>query len=159
MKIRRTDVARPSKLIRKIRLVREADTDPDLSYLGEYSDKPAKHSIDRKACGDQGRNEFRYFNLGTGDPEDLEEDYKRMEAYNAQEWGMCGVWAEAEICVNGVIQTIKSGGLWGIESDSDEAYFVETEQAELHELTKILAKLGFAKWAITAATKTVERTT
>ena len=51
-----------------------------------------------------------------------------MEAYNADEWSFIGIDARAEIVIGGVCQTIKSGGLWGIESDSEESHFRETEQ-------------------------------
>lgn len=37
------------------------DESPDLTYLGEYSDKWVQGAIDRKAMGDQDRGEYRYF--------------------------------------------------------------------------------------------------
>src|SRR3954466_7310890 len=72
--------------IDEIKIVWQVDTSPDSSDLGTYSNEPAEHSIDRQARGDQKRNEYRYFNLGSGDAEYLELDYKRMEALNRGEW-------------------------------------------------------------------------
>jgi hypothetical protein len=46
--------------------------------------------------------------------------------------------------VNGVCQTITSGGLWGIESDSDHEYLVEIGQQEVDQLKAILQTLGFS---------------
>ena len=48
-----------------------------------------------------------------------------MERLNRGDWGYIGVRADAEIIVDGVSQDITSGGLWGVESDSDRAYLAE----------------------------------
>ena len=48
----------------------------------------------------------------------------------------------ALVTVNGVVQTIKSGGLWGIESDSEEEYRREIEAEQVGELRAILESLG-----------------
>jgi hypothetical protein len=124
--------------------------------------------------------EYRYFNPSDnykGEPaEDIRkyvrQDYKRMEAYNRQEWYYVGVRATAEVelsaqinkgCVSGhevynkSIQTIRSGGLWGIESDSDRAYLEQIEKEELSDLRDSLKMLGFSTRAISAAFKNVVR--
>ena len=121
--------------IEKIVIHRDVDTDPDLSWLGKYANQPAgPFTIDRQERGDMGRNEFRYFNCGDnykGSPakemeEYCEQDYKRAEAYNRGDWYMVGIWAEAHILIqvgkenHATCERIRSGGLWGIESDSDE---------------------------------------
>ena len=54
----------------------------------------------------------------------------------------------------GVIQKLSSGGIWGIESDSDHGY---VEQDELSELGKQLLAIGFSHRAISIALKNVER--
>ena len=118
------------------------DQSPDLSYLGEYFNRPATVHIDRKARGEQGRNEFRYFNAGCGDPDYIEQDYKRHEAYNAGQWQMVGVRASINIIVEDTIQTIQSAGLWGIESDSGDTYFAEVYAEECSQLTDILNAMG-----------------
>src|ERR1039458_3189262 len=88
--------------------------------------------------GDAGRNEYRYFNGNVenykglseaGIRKHIREDYDRMERLNRGDWCYMGIRAEAEIrvpdmqtCnmrnVASLSQTITSGGLWGVESDS-----------------------------------------
>lgn len=71
-----------------------------------------------------------------------EQDYDRMEAYNRGEWCCYGVRATAEVFVNGVRQNLRSAGLWGLDSDSEESYFAEVEEEQMEELRDILAALG-----------------
>lgn len=120
------------------------DESPDLSFLGEYSDTPETVHIDRKERGDMQRNELRYFNLGTGDAEYIEADYERMESYNNGNWHMTGCIAKAEVqlAANGPFQTIRSGGLWGVESDADSAYLDQIRRDELNQLYQELERLG-----------------
>lgn len=144
------------KKIESIRIVAEHDSDPDLSYLGEYASTPEEHHIDRQERGDCGRNEFRFFNAGCGDPDYIEQDYARAENYNRGEWSMIGVRAVAEITINGISQRIKSPGLWGVESDSDQEYLNEIGREELSQLRDMLAELGFSRRAISAAVKSAD---
>lgn len=145
------------KRILSVKVKRMLDTDPDLSDLGVYSSTPAEHHIDREERGDMGRNEYRYFNVGMGCPEYIEQDYKRMEAYNNQEWYMLGIRADAQVILSGcTIQTITSGGLWGIESDSGNEYFGEVEQEELADLREQLEAVGFSTEEISAAFENVK---
>lgn len=140
-----------SKRIESLRFVCEPEVNPDLSYLGEYSDKPAAVHIDRKVRGDMGRGELRYFNLGAGDAEYIEADYKRYQAYNAEDWQMLFCQAVATVSVKGVMQTVTSGGLGGVESDSGPAYFKELRKTEVGELREILVSMGFTTEEIDAA--------
>lgn len=148
--------------IESVKLVREVDTDPNLSFLGEYSNDASANSIDRQERGDMGRHEYRYFTPAmtgaeTGNPDSPEQDYNRCEAYNRGDWWMLGIYAIAEVIVGGTIQRLRSGGLWGIESDSDQAYLDEVGHEQLAELADILNEFGFSKRAISAAMpKTVE---
>jgi hypothetical protein len=112
--------------------------------------------------GDIGRGEFRYFNASVEtykgeSPEDIRKyvtrDYERMERLQRGDWGYIGVRADAEIVVDGVAQEITSGGLWGIESDSDGAYLAEIDGEQLSELRDQLRALGFGTRAISAAFK------
>jgi len=128
-------------------------------------------------------HEYRYFN---GPVENYEgctseeickyvrQDYERMEALNNQQWGYIGIRAVAEIALPQdhsytvqtalgkrterayTCQTIHSGGLWGIESDSDKSYFTQVESEELLSLKSQLQALGFSTRAISAAFKNVE---
>jgi hypothetical protein len=202
-----------AKEIRSITMHRVMDTDPDLSYLGEYSDSPGEHAIDRRVAepGDQAcckrcywsiqydepggwhhihqndepyseteeaeadhdaepdsdysghgwdSHTYRYFNpvwenYTSCEPQDAAKyeraDFERMEAYNRGEWQMVGVVAVAEIVVAGTIQFLRSGGLYGTESDSDPSYFAEIEIEEANQLTTILEELGFERTAIDEA--------
>jgi hypothetical protein len=143
--------------IESVKVRREVDADPDLSYLGEYSNHASDNSIDRVERGDAGRGEYRYFTPAmtgaqTGNPDSPEHDYQRAEAYNRGAWCMVGVWAEAEVIVSGTVQRIRSGGLWGIESDSDASYFEEVAREQLAELADILAEfIGLSRSAIKRA--------
>ena len=129
-----------------VKIVIEVDNNPDLSHLGVYSDDgSAPGSIDRQERGDMGHGEYRYF--APANPEYAEADYARYEAYNRDDWQMVGLWAEAELIVGpgpkaGLAQTIRSGGLWGIESDSGRDFFEETAEEELARLRGQLRELG-----------------
>ncbi len=113
--------------------------------------------------------EYRYFNpsfnyvdkdghvLPGNTPQDVrkyvKQDFDRMESLYTGYWNFIGIRAEAKIVIGNVGQTITSGGLWGIESDSDESYIKSVEQEELADLRGILHELGFSKRAIAAAVK------
>jgi hypothetical protein len=85
-----------------------------------------------------------------------------MERLDRGDWCFMGISAECEYSIGKVhddsylIQRLHSGGLWGIESDSDASYFAEEEQNQLAELRSQLAAIGFSSRAISAAFKTVE---
>jgi len=120
-------------------------------------------------CGERGdmeREELRYFNgvienYTSETPEKIRQyvvrDYERMERLQRGDWCYVGIRAEAEILIPsgsaGVLQEITSGGLWGIESDSDTSYLEDVEDEELSELREQLRAVGFSTRAITAAFK------
>jgi hypothetical protein len=80
-----------------------------------------------------------------------------MESLNNGNWCFIGIIAKAKIVTeNGTLQTIRSGGLWGIESDSDKSYIAEIEQEQLAELRKELTALGFGKRAIDYAYQNID---
>ncbi len=154
--------------------------DEAYDVVGELID-----SVDECDCGERGdmaRHEFRYFNPSfnyvdkNGNPSDgltpedvrkyTRQDYERMERLNAGDWCYIGIRAEAEVISNvqgtddkwhGVVQRVSSGGLWGIESDSDRDYLESVEKDELANLRDELTALGFSKRAISTAFKNVER--
>ena len=124
-------------------------------------------------------HEFRYFNGPVENyegetPEDIRkyvrQDFERMESYNAGDWSYIGIRAEAEVCIErdiesnihreinslGPIQRITSGGLWGIESDSDREHLAGIGNEELDELKTQLKALGFSSRAISQAFKSVK---
>lgn len=149
-------MSKQAKRIESIRVIREVDIDPDLSWLGEYSNEPGANAIDRQERGDMGRNEFRFCNITlsgeqTGNPASVEHDYRRLEDYNRGGWCMMGVYAVAEVIIGGTIQRIRSGGLYGVESDAGNDYWAELGREQLAELADILKELGFSPRSIKAA--------
>jgi hypothetical protein len=124
-------------------------------------------------CGERGdmeRGELRYFNANVENfkgetPEQIRQyvrrDYERMERMNRGDWCYIGIRAEAEILIPSgdasLVQEITSGGLWGVESDSDEAYFAEVEGEELADLRSQLSAIGFSRRAISRAIENATR--
>jgi hypothetical protein len=84
------------------------------------------------------------------------QDFERMEGLNNQNWYFMGIIAKAEIRTEtGTMQVIRSGGLWGIESDSGN-YLDEVGKEELENLRLELSALGFGKRAIDKAFQDVK---
>lgn len=121
------------------------------------------------------RREYQYFNpsfnyvdkfgkaLKENTPDDVRryvrQDYERMERLNAGDWCYIGIraYASVQVAKDGPLQEISSGGLWGIESDSEKGYLADVEKEELSDLRTQLHALGFSQRAISAAFKNVER--
>lgn len=118
-------------------------------------------------CGERGdtdRGGLRYFNANVENYKDetseqireyVLRDYERMERLNRGDWCYIGIRAEAKILIPSgggcLVQEITSGGLWGIESDSEESYFSEVEANELSKLHSQLSAIGFSKRSISTA--------
>ena len=98
------------------------DDDPDISWLQQYDENSEDPEIRKYA----------------------KQDKKRLEAYYNEEWHFIGVQAVAEVRLGGVCQTIKSGGLWGIESDSSEDYIESIYKEEKEDLSDMLQSIGFS---------------
>ena len=161
--------------IESIRIEHKPDTDPDLSWIGEFTDNATDNAIIRhgehagKLVSELGEDdklpgksrEYRFFvpamtGEETGDPDSPKQDWQRMEGYNSGQWSMIGVVAKAEIVSpNGIIQTIRSGGLWGVESDSGADNLLEIAKEQLAELKAELLALngGLSERAIDRAIK------
>lgn len=83
----------------------------------------------------------------------VEEDMKRYEEYGIN-WHSIGIIAEAKIFIpfkihtnngfdwNFKIQEISSGGIWGVESDSQPEYFESLEEEQIAELEGYLNTLN-----------------
>lgn len=90
------------------------------------------------------------------------QDYERMESLSRGDWGFLGIYAVAEVGVprgaggDLLTERLRSGGLWGIESDSDRSHFSEVEKEQLAELREVLESFGFSRRAIATAFKDVE---
>lgn len=162
--------------IESVRIEHKCDESPDTSYLGEYSDTPSDFAIIRRGeqAGEFVRDvetmpakgrEYRFFNPACGNykgetPEDIRkyclQDYHRMESLNNGQWCFIGVIAKAVLIVGDTTQTIRSAGVWGIESDSDDNYLASVANDELAQLREQLELLGLGKRAIDHAFKNVE---
>ena len=129
--------------ILSVRIERKVDESPDLSYFGEYSSEtPSDHALDRAELGDQERGQHRYF----------EPSQHTSVSY------MCGIIAKAEVVSTaGITQVLRSGGLWGVESDSSAEYLASVENEQLTELRAELESFGFSKRMIDHAFARVER--
>lgn len=148
---RRVD-GKSNKVISKARIVSMVDDSPDTSMLGEYSNTPGPFAIDRERLGDCGSShEYTYFNpcyqnyKGLSDrtiKKYCKKDYERMESLNNGNWYFMGIWAECTYTINGVIQKLSSGGLWGIDSDAGDGYIKEIEGEQYAELVEIVKSLG-----------------
>jgi hypothetical protein len=77
-----------------------------------------------------------------------EENQKRLDAYDRGEWSYCGCYAVAHVsypvtCAGDRrLETLRSGGLWGIESNSGADYESEVQAEELADLKAHLEKFG-----------------
>ena len=77
-----------------------------------------------------------------------EENLLRLAAYNRGEWHYQGCAVKAYVSYpidnqgNRRMEVFTSGGLWGIESDSDSDYLLSVEAEELADLTSHLEVFG-----------------
>lgn len=105
---------RTKPYIHTIKTIKELDDNPDLSYLKESKD-----------------------------PKDIE----RLKDYEKNYWWMVGIYAETTIIIPYVdagysqLVTIRTGGLWGLESDSTDEYFKEVRADQIEQLEDICKKL------------------
>lgn len=81
------------------------------------------------------------------------QDYARAKAYSNGDWQYIGIRAEAVVSYdtgNGDrrIETLTSGGLWGIESDGSQDYIIAVVDEELAELKSHLEQFSIdtANW-------------
>lgn len=158
-----------------VTFVKKVEEAPDLSHYGKYTDTWSDWVIVRRdkdfyinLAQDENYelpnvgNECRFFkpNVSSETP-DLSlvlyqkyglQRYSRMEAYNAGDWCMLYCYVEAEVSINGTLQTLRSGGIGGMESD-DEIHLEQIRNEEMHELKTVLRSLGFSATAIAKAIK------
>jgi hypothetical protein len=96
------------------------DTDPDLSYLEQFDVNDPDAELRRCARLDR----------------------LRLRAYQRGDWHCIGLAARARLSSPAGATWIDTGGLWGIESDSDPAYFEQVWDDELAELREMLLAIG-----------------
>ena len=66
----------------------------------------------------------------------------RWEQFKNGDFSFVGMRAEADVVIEGVVQKLTSGSLWGIESDSGDDYIQEVAAEEYGDLRKILISIG-----------------
>lgn len=125
------------KRILTVTLKRMIDSDPDTSYLDQEEFKEWKKEFERD----------HFYFIGISAEATVAVCYGRRDSENPGNFtgGM------------GPQQTIYSGGLWGIESDSDSNHIAEIEKEQLGELREQLKNFGFSSLAISKAFKIIER--
>lgn len=138
--------------------------DENVNHTGEIEAlKKELAGLELHECPHTNR-EFNFFQPYAGCEEEGSENYQkygkqdflRMEGLNSGSWYFMGIIAKAEIRTeSGTIQVVRSGGLWGIESDSG-TYLDEVGKDELENLRLELSALGFGKRAIDYAFQNVE---
>jgi hypothetical protein len=141
------------KRITSFKVVREVDENPDLSWIGTYSDKPES---DLAIETNGGPRAFAWFNPQPGACETKERaqaDYKRMCAYNDGHWHMQGIKCVAVVATSEdgrtwLMNELSSGGLYGIESDCSDADLGEILAEQRDELSAVLRAFGFTPAAI-----------
>lgn len=151
--------------IESVRIEHKQDPDSDASELGTYSNqRNNRWAIERENAGPR---EYRWFNPNANNYEGCtdeecakycRQDYERAESLNAGQWSYIGIIAKAVVVsANGTIQTLRSSGLWGVESDSGKDYMAEVARDELANLRAELEAFGFSTRAISYAFKNVTR--
>ncbi len=66
----------------------------------------------------------------------------RLAQYQNGDFTFVGIRVEAEVEIDGAMQTLTSAGLWGIESDSEESFLKETAGEEWAQLRETLLTIG-----------------
>ena len=122
-----------------VRIVWDEDINPDLSYL-------ESKIVNGKVIGSYNYTQSEYDKDPVQVTKWVEQDHQRLRGYG-DTWTTRGCRAEATIklTVNPkyeTIDTIQSGGLWGIESDSTPEYHKEVEAEELECLRLALENRG-----------------
>lgn len=131
-------------------------------YGHPYSDAHVTVKFRRKVIDDQSHADLSHLEQDYNDVTDLnerakykEQDRARLAAYNKGDWHMVGVCAEAEVKVvrpgHGTVYTLRSAGLWNIESDSDQKYFDEVYRDEINGLKQDIEAImaGAITWETT----------
>jgi hypothetical protein len=125
---------------------------------GTYTDKiPAgtrpEFIVDRDLTDDYQPGEYRYW-ISSGlavdsntTPDEAREytlqDYARAEALTRGDWHPLGIYIEATIATLGAgNSTLRSSGIWGVPSDSDQSFLDELAADEYADLAATLAAAG-----------------
>lgn len=142
------------KRIKKVIFKRDYDENPDLSWLGTFSDEKGKFAVKHGNTP----SEFAFFNADNVDNmRQARQNYHEVMEFENENKSMMGVTAEAEIQTSSdgntwLINHISSGGLWGIDS-TDEDTLKDEELGQFEDLKNVLLELGFSELDIINAKK------
>lgn len=142
--------------IAKVIVKTPVDYSPDTSCLGKYTDTYSDWAIRRDngefCCQSKDEqpprgHEYRYFlpyargeKPGTKHYKKYgKQDFARMESLYRGDWFFIGIYAQANMSDG---HTFRSGGLWGIESDSGREYIEQVAREEIADLRNTLASYG-----------------
>jgi hypothetical protein len=152
--------------IENVKVALLEDSDSDTSFLGEFTDDfepgvmlastwdfPRYHFGEPQGIPERGRH-YRFFKPYAGGEKPgsrlyrkyAKQDAERMRGLCNNLWAFVGVQATATVSYpigNGSarLETLRSGGLWGIESDAG-SYLKEVAQEELADLRGHLEHFG-----------------
>lgn len=126
-----------------IRVKWEIDESPDYSYLETKLSEDGKKIIsscryDQDELDQHPIRTRRY----------IKEDMQRLEKFNSGELCSYGCMAEAEVSYplnenrDRKIERFTSGGLWGIESDTNQSYREDTAKEQLEDLREHLKRFN-----------------
>lgn len=148
------------KKIQKIVIHYTPDYDADTSWLGTFDDKALSAlAINYHEKSGESSRTFEWFNPQPGTCETIkhaEDAYNRMITLNEGRWCFMSIKAVAHIATSldgksWINNTIESGGVYGIESDSDKASTDEISCDQQNDILATLHELGFSVDEIEAA--------
>lgn len=130
----------------KIEVKRIVDENPDLSFLETTPEYHyGKNGSNWSHVSEEGRQRIiaKYGSIWNACMAYAKQDKERLDAYNRGVWEMIGIRAVATIHIPAdddtvKIQTIDSGGLFGIESDSDDSYIHDIGREQIAEVKNYL---------------------
>lgn len=109
----------------------ELDTDPDLSWLGTWSNTPESEASIEHEPGNS--RTYNWFNPQPGLEEYAARDYERMLAYNRGHW-----WMEGHIVRVECGGVVAEASVWGVESDATDS--------DREEIRRSLRSEAFHEW-------------
>ncbi|MBN8691228.1 MAG: hypothetical protein J0L72_10655 [Armatimonadetes bacterium] len=150
-----SDISRP--FVHSVRLVWEHDPHGEPDYLERSAED--HFGVDGSAWShvsnaDKARVAEQFGSIWNACEHYAREDSERLQDFRAHNWWFESCRAEAEVRYetgDGCFRTerLTSAGLYGIESDSDQAYRRSVEQDELADLSSHLERFGVARSILT----------
>ena len=142
-----------------IRYVHQFDNSQSIDYLGEWRDRPDKefNTVDNGIGPDLSMREYRFFvAANVEDAQQAYKNYNRVRALSRGEWYFIGIYVKAELVFEneeggGIVHSVRTPGVWGIESDGDKGYLSEIRSGQLETLIDMLSAMGISQEQIEQA--------